>query len=234
MTNRTTRVALVTVSAAALLLAGCSSTDEESAQSSGTSAVTSTTAEEGSASATTEASESSSGTTAEKGAENDMIHLHDAYVKGAVEGTKMTAVFGLLHNHTDKDVTVESFDTSLGEDLTYELHEVKDGVMQEKEGGIVIPADGSVELKPGGEHLMIMGLTKPINAGETIDVNLYLSDGTVAHIKDIPARTIASGEENYGGDHFSHSGSDMKMENMPQHSDMPGMDHDHAHDHDHK
>ena len=37
---------------------------------------------------------------------------------------------------------------------------------------IEIPAGGSVQLKPGGYHIMLMELAKPITAGETVPVTL--------------------------------------------------------------
>jgi len=37
---------------------------------------------------------------------------------------------------------------------------------------IDIPAGGSVQLKPGGYHVMLMELAKPITAGETVPVTL--------------------------------------------------------------
>ena len=41
---------------------------------------------------------------------------------------------------------------------------------------IKIPAKGSVELKKGGFHLMIMGLKRSLQVGEKIKVNFYFSD----------------------------------------------------------
>ena len=35
-----------------------------------------------------------------------------------------------------------------------------------------MPAGGSVELKPGGYHLMFMGLKQPMKQGETVEVTL--------------------------------------------------------------
>ena len=51
---------------------------------------------------------------------------------------------------------------------------VVDGVMQMREipGGLAIPADGSVSLKPGGYHVMLIDLKKPLKAGETVQLTL--------------------------------------------------------------
>jgi copper(I)-binding protein len=37
---------------------------------------------------------------------------------------------------------------------------------------IPVPANGTVTLEPAGLHLMLMGLTRPLNQGETIPVTL--------------------------------------------------------------
>jgi len=37
---------------------------------------------------------------------------------------------------------------------------------------IAVPAGGSVELKPGGLHLMFMNIKAPLSAGETVSVKL--------------------------------------------------------------
>jgi len=44
--------------------------------------------------------------------------------------------------------------------------------MQQLPNGIEIPANGQVELKPGGLHVMLIGLTKDLNPGETFPVTL--------------------------------------------------------------
>ncbi|MBB5515658.1 hypothetical protein FHS89_001670 [Rubricella aquisinus] len=57
-----------------------------------------------------------------------------------------------------------------------ELHitVTEDGVnrMMEQEDGIVIPAGGTLEFKPGSYHVMFMGLTGPFIEGEEKEVTL--------------------------------------------------------------
>jgi len=53
---------------------------------------------------------------------------------------------------------------------------------------ITIPAGGSVTLKPGGYHVMLMDLAKPIAAGATVPLTLtFQKAGTVK--VDAPARS---------------------------------------------
>lgn len=44
--------------------------------------------------------------------------------------------------------------------------------MRQLQGGIPVPAGGRVELRPGGLHLMFIGLKRPLRQGERIPVTL--------------------------------------------------------------
>ncbi len=69
-----------------------------------------------------------------------------------------------------------------------ELHtvEMKDNVMQMRPvEAIDVPANGQVELKPGGYHVMLIGLKRELKTDETITVKLrFEKAGEV----DVPAR----------------------------------------------
>ena len=130
----------------------------------------------------------------------------DAWVKAVPElmdGMAMTGVFMTLENSSDEDITLVGA-TNTTDGLTQsplEIHEVVkndagDMVMQEAYGGIVIPAKGSVTLKPGGYHVMYWDLLKPIPAGSTITLTLEFSNGTSLPIEAI-AREIANANETY-------------------------------------
>lgn len=142
-------------------------------------------------------------------AQADVVTISDPWVKAADEG--MTAGFGILENSGDDDVTVVAVSSPASSAL--ELHEtVDDGTgqmtMQEKEGGFVIPAGGSLELEPGGNHLMFMSLTAPIVAGDDVELSLEFADGSTYEFT-APAKDYAGANENYGnGEH------DMDMEHM--------------------
>lgn len=106
------------------------------------------------------------------------LTVTDPWVK-AVQDETMTGAFGVVSNPTDGDITVVSASSpSAG---MVEIHEVvdKDGamVMQPKEGGLVVPAGGSAELKPGSDHLMLMKLPAPIQAGDEVEITVVCDAG---------------------------------------------------------
>ncbi len=59
---------------------------------------------------------------------------------------------------------------------TVELHEtINDGgvmKMRPVPSGFEVPATGALELKPGGKHVMLIGLTKPMVGSEEIEITL--------------------------------------------------------------
>lgn len=44
--------------------------------------------------------------------------------------------------------------------------------MRPMQAGLAIPADATVELKPGGSHVMVTGLADPLRAGDTLRLTL--------------------------------------------------------------
>lgn len=143
----------------------------------------------------------------------DALSVTDPWVKAAEASDGMTAAFGTLVNGTDEDITVVSASTTLN-DRT-ELHETVENAdgsmaMQPKDGGFVIPAGGTHELRPGGDHIMLMGLTEPLAAGTTVAVELTLGDGSTTTV-EATVKPFDGADENY-------QGSDM--------GDMGGMESD--------
>jgi copper(I)-binding protein len=60
--------------------------------------------------------------------------------------------------------------------MKVEIHETIDdkGVMRmiHRPEGFAVPAGGRLELKPGGKHIMLMGLKSPLEAGKSVDLVL--------------------------------------------------------------
>ncbi len=107
------------------------------------------------------------------------IALHGAWVREATGGRSGSAAYVVIENlgKTDQAVVAASSDAA----RALELHEMKmtGGMMrmsQVKE--IVVPAGGRVELRPGGLHIMLFDVTRPLKAGDTIPLTLAFKDGT--------------------------------------------------------
>lgn len=110
----------------------------------------------------------------------------------------MTGAFATLTNNTDNAVSIVGGSAEIASMV--EAHEVvmSDGkmMMQAKEGGIVIPAGESLTLEPGGLHIMLMGLKKPIAVGDEITLTIDL-EGADDLTVTWPAKESAAGDEEY-------------------------------------
>jgi copper(I)-binding protein len=100
-----------------------------------------------------------------------------------------------------------------------ELHvmQMKDGVMTMRavDGGVPIPAGGSVALAPSGYHIMFIGPKAPLKEGETFPVTLtFARAGTVStffQVLPVGSKGPEAGAMGSGMNHDSMGG--MKMDN---------------------
>lgn len=85
-----------------------------------------------------------------------------------------------------------------------EVHtmEVVDDVMTMRpvEGGLEIPAGGTVELKPGSYHVMFMDVAKPFAEGDTVPVTLRFEKAGEVELS-LPVRVVKGAGQNHGHGH---------------------------------
>ncbi len=110
-------------------------------------------------------------------------------------GKAMTGSFMTLTNNSNEDVTLVGGSSPVAGIV--EIHEVIGGVMHNASDGLVIPANGTVELRMGGWHVMLMELNQALNAGDEVDMTLEFSNGETLTFK-APVKTIAMDDEKYG------------------------------------
>lgn len=97
---------------------------------------------------------------------------------GAMGGTGTGAVYVTLSNSGAQADALVSASTDAAR--TVELHETRQegGVMKMRPvKTIPVPAGGTTELKPGGYHIMLMGLTHDLKPGDKVAVTLEFEHG---------------------------------------------------------
>ncbi len=120
------------------------------------------------------------------------IAISGAYSRAMLPGQPVGGGFLTIRNDGDEADTLVSVSTPLAGRV--ELHEMamQGDVMKMRklEGGIAVPAGETVELKPGGLHLMFMEVKKPFAEGDEVPVTLtFEKAGTVEmKMKVGPAR----------------------------------------------
>jgi periplasmic copper chaperone A len=119
----------------------------------------------------------------------DAIEVTDAWARTSAAMTSAGAVYMQIHNPLDaEDVLLRATaDPSIA--ASVEIHETapmestttmgagttmgSDGMMTMRPvDRIVIPAGDTVSLEPGGYHVMLIGLTRPLETGSSVTITL--------------------------------------------------------------
>jgi periplasmic copper chaperone A len=106
------------------------------------------------------------------------VSAQGAWVREAPAGRKASAIFLTAVNAGGAARSIVGGSTDVSD--TLELHEMKrDGGMMRMSPvpSIAVPANGQTELRPGGLHLMLFGLRKPLAVGDSVHVTLTLDNG---------------------------------------------------------
>lgn len=144
------------------------------------------------------------------------LSLVDGWTKAGETGG-MTGVFGTLTNAGNDDLLITGVESSAAGMI--ELHEVTaEGVMQKITGDVVVPANGTFELAPGANHIMLMDLKKDLLAGDEVTFTLHFesADGT-ASSEDftVLVKDYAGANEDYGD--LGHGEMDHDAETHDSH-----------------
>ena len=139
----------------------------------------------------------------------DGLMASDVQVRATAPGMMATGGYLTIHNHSDKAARLVGVaaDFATKAEIHSMVHE--NGVMKMRPlpEGIEIPAGGTVKLAPGGLHLMLMGLTQILQAGQMLEVELTFASGQTLRV---PAYVKRPGEISVGKDEMptGHGHSD--------------------------
>ena len=102
------------------------------------------------------------------------IAVEQPWARATPAGAQTGAVYMTLDNKTQAADRLTGASSDVADKVQIHEMAVENGVMQMRQlaGGLPIPAGGSVVLKPGSYHVMLIGLKKPLTAGETFPLTL--------------------------------------------------------------
>ena len=128
-------------------------------------------------------------------AQGSTITVEHPWARATPSGAKTGAAYMTLDNKTNAAdrLTAASSDVA----AKVQIHEMAtvNGVMQMREiaDGLPIPAGGSVALKPGSYHVMLIGLKKPLTTGETFPLTLVFEKAGKISVL-VPVRAVGAME----------------------------------------
>jgi periplasmic copper chaperone A len=136
-------------------------------------------------------------------AQSSSIQVEKPWARATPGGATTGVTYMTINNKSNVADRLNAVSSDVAK--TLQIHEMKvvDGVMKMHEisGGLPVPAGGSVALKPGGYHVMLIGLNKPLKAGENFPLTLVFEKAGKVSI-EVPVQSIGA-----------------------MHNDMPGMGH---------
>lgn len=102
------------------------------------------------------------------------VEAHDYWARVALKDGN-GAVYLLLHNHSVGDDALVGVSAEVAAAAEMHLSKMNaDGIMEMSQQELIaLPADGEVELKPGGYHIMLVGLKQDLKVGDKISVVLH-------------------------------------------------------------
>lgn len=126
------------------------------------------------------------------------VEIADLTCRPTPNGRDLTACFATLTAATDDRLVSAS---SPNADAV-QIHEVRTDnglmVMREMENGLALPAGEAVQLRPGGDHMMVMGVHTPLAEGDVLSLVLTFEQAGEIGLRATVGQPPLEGE---GGGH---------------------------------
>lgn len=101
-------------------------------------------------------------------------------------GARNTVIYMEVVNLSDTDHKLIDAHSPNCQRIELHDHHNEDGVMRMRRVGLItIPHKGNIKLKPGGKHLMCMGLNRDLHKGDVIHLDLKFDDN-----KTVPVNVL--------------------------------------------
>jgi copper(I)-binding protein len=125
------------------------------------------------------------------------IEVQQPWARASIMASRPAAAYFTLVNRGDQAHTLVGLESPIADRA--EVHQtVKKGdVMKMAPAGPVeVPAGGEVRLEPGGLHVMLMDLERPVRQGETIELTLRFANAPSLDVSVPVMGPGAKGPEN--------------------------------------
>lgn len=120
----------------------------------------------------------------------ESLVVENAHVRELPPASDVTAAYLTLRNESDTAVEVAGASSPDCEKVEFHETVVEGGMVHMRRmDEVVIPAGGELVFSEGGKHIMLVGLKRPLKAGEHVLLSIRLSNGAElavrAEVRDI-------------------------------------------------
>jgi len=122
----------------------------------------------------------------------DAMRVEEATVRPSLLPNGNSALYLKIVNPTDQADQLVRVESSATERVEFHETVETDGVMRmlPRPEGYEVPAKAVVALEPGGKHIMLLTIAKPLEVGEQISVTLYFATAEAIQLV-VPVQEIA-------------------------------------------
>ncbi|WP_261844566.1 copper chaperone PCu(A)C [Aliamphritea ceti] len=119
------------------------------------------------------------------------VEVDHPYARAVPPGQMNSAAFMDLNNKGKEQVALIKVDSSVADKVEMHTHKHgENGEMQMRQiPQITMFGKERVVLKPGGHHIMLIGLKKALAEGDSIDLTLEFDDGTKQELS-VPVKSV--------------------------------------------
>lgn len=119
------------------------------------------------------------------------VEISDIYARASVPNNKNSAIFLTIKNIANTDISITQASSDVSSYTELHTHINENGMMKMvKVEKLKIPANASLELKPGSDHIMLFDLKKQLKAGDSVSLELKFDDGDSKIIENILVKEL--------------------------------------------
>lgn len=113
------------------------------------------------------------------------------YVRAVPHGQINSAAFMILKNASSQDLSLVKANSNISKNIELHNHINENGILRMRQiEKISIGANSETVLKPGGLHVMFIGLKKELNEGDMVEFELEFDNGEIIKLT-APVKKVA-------------------------------------------
>lgn len=114
------------------------------------------------------------------------LEVAAAWVRPTIGQSKTTAAYFVLRNAGESDDALVAVEVAgAGHSSLHETVIAGDVATMQPLERVAIPPGAVVTFEPGGKHVMVMGLSAPLKAGETVPLILHFASGASIKVEAV-------------------------------------------------
>lgn len=138
---------------------------------------------------------------------HSMIKVEDAWARATAPKAPNGAAYITVHSHGQSMDRLVAAASPVAKKVELHTHLMADGVMKMRriEGGVEVHPGAPAVFRPGGNHIMLMGLNQQLKPGESFKMTLTFEKAGPIEVEVMVMKAGAMGKKGMKGmDHSKH------------------------------